>query len=104
MRWTTHMEECLRHLASEAQCDNDEVLVIITKCSRILDDIFAASSWALSDSDFASRPERETLPPTVPIKALRGMLEEVRQQIRPGLLENSWFPSMNFKVVDEPAD
>jgi hypothetical protein len=104
MRWTPHMEESLRHLSSEPQCDNDEILVIITKCSRILDDIFAASSCALSDGDCASPPEPESFPLTFPIKVLRGMLEEVQEQIRPRLLESSGFSSMNFKVIDELAD
>ncbi|KAH8878736.1 hypothetical protein GQ53DRAFT_756489 [Thozetella sp. PMI_491] len=88
MRWTPHMDDYLRHLASEAQCGNDEILVIITKCSRILDDILAVSSSIFSEGDYAGQPQRETLPPSIPIKALRSMLQEVRQQIRPALLES----------------
>ncbi len=88
MRWTPHMDECLRQLADQPECENDEILVLLTKCSKILDDIFGFSTCGFGDREAYSRVHNG-LPSTIPIKVLRGILDEVRSHIRPQLLEKS---------------
>jgi hypothetical protein len=88
MRWTPHMDDCMRQLAGQPECEDDEVLVIMVKCLSILQDIFSSSTWGFGGRQpYAQRHER--LPSTLLIKALRGSLDEVRGNTRPPLLERS---------------
>lgn len=87
MRWTPHMDECLHRLASEPGCENDEILVMQTKCARLLDDICSSSSCAFR-SDGADGRDHERISTMLLVKALNSHLGEVRSHIRPPLLEN----------------
>ena len=93
MRWTPHMTDCLRQLASQPECENDEVLVILTKCSSILDDTFSSSTWGYGDRQAYARLQ-DRPPSMLLIKALRGALDEVRNAIRPPILEKSKLSSI----------
>jgi hypothetical protein len=86
MRWTSHMEDCLTHLASNPACENDEVLVIQAKCTRILDTVCACSpNFFRSSGQTSGFPSMHALM----AKALKGHVQEVQSHIRPLLLEKS---------------
>lgn len=88
MRWTSHMDDCLRQLATRPECENDEVLVALAKCSSILNDIFGSSTWGFGERQAYTRLD-DRLPSTLLVKALKETLSEVRHSIRPPLLEKS---------------
>lgn len=91
MRWTPHMDECLRHLAGQPECENDEILVIQTKCARILDDVYSPSPWTFrsGSGEASGGGVHARLPSMLLGKALKGHLDEVRSHIRPPLFEKS---------------
>lgn len=82
------MTDCLRHLSSQPECENDEVLVVLARCSSILDDVFSSSTWGYGDRQAYARSQ-DRPPPMLLIKALREALDEVRHAIRPPILERS---------------
>ena len=89
MRWTPHMDDCLRSLASQPECENDEILVTQIQCARILDSICSSSPCAFRSDDVAGGRAHEGLSSMILVKALKSHLSEVQSHIRPELLEKS---------------
>ncbi|KAH6663966.1 hypothetical protein F5X68DRAFT_251171 [Plectosphaerella plurivora] len=100
MQWTPHMENCLRHVEDFPACENDEVLVIQTKCARILDSICATSSSSFRGSGPVMFPSMHA--PMA--KAFKGHLDEVQSRVRPQLLEKRlvkyWLLLTNIMILD----
>lgn len=86
MRWTSHMEDCLRHLANEAETPGDELLVSIVQIQKVMDVVTALTYERLFESEAHGPPK---VPSISHIKALRSNLEAVEKGFRPELSENS---------------
>lgn len=91
------MNDCLRHLATQPECENDEILVVLTKCLSILDDVFSSSTWGSGDRQAYTQLHDQS-PPTLLIKALLRALDEVIYNIRPPLLEKSMALPLQFNA------
>lgn len=93
------MDDCLHHLASQPDCEDDEVLVVLTKCSSILNDVFDSSTYGFGDHQAYTR-RHDQPPSTLLIKALTGALDDVRHNIRQPLLEKckALYPSTRVQL------
>jgi hypothetical protein len=88
MRWTPHMEECLMTLSQSPEVPGDEILVLMVKLSRIMEDVTVATCWRLSDPETPDVPKS---PPYLLIKVLQKRLGEIRLEVAPHLLKHSEF-------------
>ena len=86
MRWTPHLQDTLDHLSREPEVPGDEILAAITRALRIGEDVIAASGWRYFEVE-AYCPSKP--PPMVHVKALLTALANLRQSLRPDILENS---------------
>ncbi|KAI5462859.1 hypothetical protein BGZ63DRAFT_379866 [Mariannaea sp. PMI_226] len=85
MRWTSHMEDCLNHLASQPEYPGDEVLTTIAKICKVKDDMNMTASARLTEFD-SNCPPRP--PPILYIKSFLARIEAVKKEVRADLLEN----------------
>ncbi|RYO76008.1 hypothetical protein DL763_010830 [Monosporascus cannonballus] len=85
MRWTPHMEESLQKLADEPDWVGDQVLVVLVRVFRILEELshIRWSAFEVGDHAAATRPT-----PVYYVKALRANLESIRRDLPTELVEN----------------
>lgn len=76
MKWTSHMDECLRILELEPEWDGDKLLTCQVRCQLIAEQIFDSpwSNGILNDGSKPGAPEYFT-------KALKLQLQEVRAKL-----------------------
>lgn len=80
------MEDCLRHLANEAETPGDELLVSIVQIQKVMDVVTALTYERLFESEAYGPPK---VPSILHIKALRLNLEAVEKGFRPEMSESS---------------
>ncbi|RYP22129.1 hypothetical protein DL765_001888 [Monosporascus sp. GIB2] len=85
MRWTPHMEESLQKLADEPEWVGDQVLVVLVRVFRILEEV-SHVRWSASEVGDHAAATRST--PVYYVKALRANLEDIRRDLPPELMEN----------------
>ena len=86
MGWTPYEEDHLRFLASNPECENDEVLIAQTRCARILNDVCSASPYGFWGLETSCRL-RGNIASTILAKPLKEHLSEVQSQISPRIQE-----------------
>ncbi|KAL6416266.1 putative zn 2cys6 transcription factor protein [Ilyonectria robusta] len=85
MRWTSHMEDCLRHLANEAETPGDELLVSIVQIQKVMDVVTTLMHERLFESEAHGPPKA---PSILHVKALRLNLEAIEKGFRPEMAES----------------
>ncbi|XXH00030.1 hypothetical protein Hte_006371 [Hypoxylon texense] len=85
MRWTAHMEDSLQKMATNPECLNDEILVLMVRVFRLQEDI-AQITWR-SAEPYGNATSLKA-PPLVYVGSLRTSLEAVKKQIPPMLADN----------------
>ncbi|RYP72360.1 hypothetical protein DL769_004469 [Monosporascus sp. CRB-8-3] len=85
MRWTPHMEESLQELADEPDWVGDQVLVVLVRVFRVLEEV---SHIRWSASEFGDHAAATKPTPVYYVKALRANLEDIRRDLPPELVEN----------------
>ena len=85
LRWTEHMDECLEKLTEAPEWVGDSLLALLVRSQLILEKA-SRSPW------HNTQPGGGEVAATVPAefyrKALLAQLQELKQQIPPGLQEN----------------
>lgn len=84
LRWGPQMDEAIKKLSEEGEWPGDEMLVAITRLSRLSDDAVILIRYG-PDS-----PERGG-PALIHVKSLRESLSQVRGSLSAALLQNSTF-------------
>lgn len=74
LRWTRHLNDCLRELAEHPECRGDEVLVQLVRI-QLISERASLSTWYDTAIDSA---EQLVEPPFRYIKVLLEQLEQVR--------------------------
>ncbi|RYC59356.1 hypothetical protein CHU98_g6845 [Xylaria longipes] len=83
MRWTPHMEDSLKILASDPEWEGDQILVLMVRIRRLADNITQAqATWAL-DCDGASKP-----PVNIYVKYYHQCLQTIKDQMPESLKDN----------------
>ncbi|RYP22616.1 hypothetical protein DL767_009012 [Monosporascus sp. MG133] len=85
MRWTPHMEESLQKLADEPDWVGDQVLVVLVRVSRVLEEV-SHVRWSATEYGGHAAATRPT--PMYYVKALRANLDNIRRDLPPELVEN----------------
>ncbi|KAK2612662.1 hypothetical protein QQS21_001279 [Conoideocrella luteorostrata] len=83
--WTAHMEECLQHLNEHPETPRDNILVVITKLIKLVNEIHGISTWR----QIETTASQEMPPPMIYVKSLRGSLEEIKSLAAPEILTNT---------------
>jgi len=91
MRWTPHMEDSLKVLAANPECEGDQLLVSMVRIRRLLENVSQTQASSASDGE-------SHLKPTVSIyvKFFRQGLQGIKDQIPESLKDNREysFPQM----------
>lgn len=86
LRWTSHMDECLRVLEEQAESDSDISLAALVKLQLITEQIHRAP-WQNGDS---SNVRVQVLPPAY-LNSVMAQLRRVRNELPAGLQNNGWW-------------
>ncbi|KAH7032763.1 uncharacterized protein B0I36DRAFT_100348 [Microdochium trichocladiopsis] len=79
MRWTSHMDECLQHLADKPEVPADAVLVTIVKLNRVLENLVPATAWRFD----LEEPDQSELPsPMLYVRSMISNLKAIRDESR----------------------
>lgn len=90
LRWTPHMDECLRQLSERCEWHGDMVLAVQVRCHLIVEQI-AHSPWELGPSGenmMAPDAEPTNLPPAAYVKALQAELQDIQRSLPPEALQD----------------
>jgi len=85
MRWGSQMDEAIKTLGEEPEWPGDDILVAMTRLSRISDDAAILIRYGPDDSERAG-------PALIHIKSLRESLNQVKSSLSTTLLQNSKSP------------
>ncbi|KAI1115790.1 hypothetical protein F5Y14DRAFT_104164 [Nemania sp. NC0429] len=89
MRWTNHMEDSLKILATNPEWEGDQILVLMVRIQRLADSIHQTQTAWASDADTCGT----TKPPVnIYVKYYRQSLQTIRDQL-PETLKNNRFAS-----------
>lgn len=85
MRWTNHMEDSLKNLATNPEWEGDQILVLMVRIQRLADSIHQTqTAWASeADGHGASKP-----PVNIYVKYFRQSLQTIKDQIPEALKNN----------------
>ncbi|KAI5919994.1 hypothetical protein F4810DRAFT_685154 [Camillea tinctor] len=113
MRWTRHMEDSLCKLAANPEYPGDELLVMIVRSHRIIEDV-AQVTWRSLDQDglgglgslSSTLPPSSRLPPMMYVKAMRQNIQAIKDNLPKSLVENriamSYLYAAEMIVCDMP--
>ncbi|KAI0598795.1 hypothetical protein F4775DRAFT_552976 [Biscogniauxia sp. FL1348] len=107
MRWTPHMEDSLRKLATNPECPGDELLVTIVRAHRIIEDV-AQVTWRSIDQDnlSSSLPPSSRPPPMMYVRALRHNVQVIKNELPESIAENrvalSYLYATEMIICDMP--
>ncbi|KAI1171455.1 hypothetical protein F4777DRAFT_565377 [Nemania sp. FL0916] len=85
MRWTSHMDDCLKMLDENPEWEGDQILVLMVRIRKLSDHISQVQTTGASEFDGHSSPK---MPPSIYIKYFRQCLQTIRDQVPESLRDN----------------
>lgn len=85
MRWTNHMEDSLKILATNPECEGDQILVLMVRIQRLADGIHQTQMAWTSEADGYGAPKP---PVNIYVKYFRQSLQTIKDQIPESLKSN----------------
>ncbi|KAI1342276.1 hypothetical protein F5Y15DRAFT_336486 [Xylariaceae sp. FL0016] len=102
MRWTPHMDDCLRKLDTHPEWHGDEMLVFMVKIHKVLDDV-AQMTWRSHSSEDSTS---QKAPAMIYVKTLRQSLQQIKDTLPESLVDNkialSYLYSTDMIISDMP--
>ncbi|KAI8624366.1 hypothetical protein F5Y19DRAFT_454841 [Xylariaceae sp. FL1651] len=92
MRWTAHMEDSLRILTTNPEWEGDQILVLMVRIRKLLDNVSQVqATWAPPDCDASSTSKP---PIAFYIKHFRHSLQSIKDQLPEPLKDNRFATSL----------
>jgi hypothetical protein len=85
MRWTPHMEDSLKILTANPECEGDQILVLMVRIQRLADNISQSqATWAPDSGSYTtSKP-----PVSIYVKYFNQHLQSIKDQLPESLKDN----------------